>query len=334
VEGASILDNNGIIGLKAGKQSFCNSKMSAEAVVAADEVCASCGIAAIDDVKLKLCGGGCDLVKYCGDHCQGNHREQHEDECKKRLTVLQDKQLFEQPDSSHVGECPLCFLPLSLDLSSSIMTTCCCKMICKGCDYANQTREMEQGLEHRCAFCREPLSRSDEEYDKREMKRIKQNDPVAICQMGKKHSAEGEYEKALEYYTKAAELGDVDAHACLGTLYYEGEGAEKDEEKAVYHYEQAAIEGHPGARILLALHEKENGRFERAAKHFIIAANLGSDFSLQEVKDFFIRGVVSKDDYAAALRGYQTAVNATKSAEREKAEAFYEATQASGRTFY
>jgi len=42
-----------------------------------DEVCACCGIAAIDDVTLKDCDGGCDLVKYCGDGCQINHREQH-----------------------------------------------------------------------------------------------------------------------------------------------------------------------------------------------------------------------------------------------------------------
>lgn len=40
--------------------------------------CASCGIAAVDDVKLKDCNGGCDLVKYCGDDCQENHREQHD----------------------------------------------------------------------------------------------------------------------------------------------------------------------------------------------------------------------------------------------------------------
>ena len=31
-------------------------------------------------------------------------------------------------------------------------------MICKGCDYDNQMREHEEGLEHRCAFCREPLA--------------------------------------------------------------------------------------------------------------------------------------------------------------------------------
>ena len=31
--------------------------------------CASCGRAEVDDIKLKMCDGGCDLVKYCGDEC-------------------------------------------------------------------------------------------------------------------------------------------------------------------------------------------------------------------------------------------------------------------------
>ena len=37
-----------------------------EAAVAVEDICcASCGIAAVDDVKLMDCDGGCDIVKYC-----------------------------------------------------------------------------------------------------------------------------------------------------------------------------------------------------------------------------------------------------------------------------
>ena len=288
-----------------------------------NEVCASCGIAAVDDVKLKDCNNGCDLVKYCSDGCQENHREQHEQECKKRKAELHDKELFTQNDGSYMGECPLCFLPLSIDLKKSTRMSCCSKWICNGCDYANKKRENEQGLEQRCAFCRNPAPKSMGEIDKNIMKRIKKNDPNAMTDMGKKHEKEGEYGKALEYYTKAAELGDMDAHACLATLYDDGDGVEKDIKKAVYHFEQAAIGGHPQARGILALLEMDNCRFERAAKHFIIAANLGCDVSLEQVKELFMKGVVSKEEYAGALRGYQTAVDATKSTERDEAEAFH-----------
>ena len=78
----------------------------------ADECCANCGIAPVDNIKLERCNGGCDLAKYCSDVCRKNHREQHEEECKKRRAKLHDKELFEQPDISHWGECPICFLPL------------------------------------------------------------------------------------------------------------------------------------------------------------------------------------------------------------------------------
>ena len=316
-----MLDNNA--GQQRNSYFLNNRKMSAEEVVVADIVCccASCGIAAIDDVKLKLCDGGCDLVKYCSNECQENHREKHEAACKKRMAELRDNDLFDQPDSSHLGECPICCLPLSIDPRKSRMMPCCCKIVCKGCDYANVKRECEQGLRHRCAFCREPAPKSLKEHNKRVMERIKKNDPVAMTQMGKKHYNEGDYGKSLEYHKKAVELGDATAHACLGFLYYKGLGVEKDEEKAVHHLEQAAIGGHPAARGGLAAYEMENGRLERAAKHWIIAANLGNNNSLQEVKELFVRGIVSKEEYAAALRGYQAAVDATKSAERDKVEA-------------
>ena len=138
-------------------------KMSEEA----DEVCASCGVAAVDEIKLKDCDGGCDLVKYCSDNCQEIHRDQHEAACKKRKAELHNKQLFTQPDSSHFGECPICCLPLSFDPSKSPFMTCCSKTICKGCNHANQVREMAEGLEPRCAFCREPAPKSRDESNKR-----------------------------------------------------------------------------------------------------------------------------------------------------------------------
>jgi TPR repeat protein len=45
------------------------------------------------------------------------------------------------------------------------------------------------------------------------MERVKKNDPVAMTNVGKKRYREGNYEKALEYFTKAAELGDANAHS-------------------------------------------------------------------------------------------------------------------------
>jgi len=83
--------------------------------------------------------------------------------------------------------------------------------------------------------------------------------------------------------------------------------------------EEAAIGGHPAARYNLGCYEEGNGNIERAVKHYIITAKLGLDAGLGAVKKGFVKGVVSKEDYAAALRGHQAAVDATKSKQREEA---------------
>ena len=126
---------------------------------------------------------------------------------------------------------------------------------------------------------------------------------------------------AFEYLTKAVELGDVDAHYQLSVMYHEGNGVEKDEKKELHHLEEAAIAGHPVARHNLGCYEWKNERFDRAVKHFIIAAKLGHDDSLDILKKGYTWGDVSKEDFAAALRGHRAAVDATKSPQREAAEA-------------
>ena len=87
--------------------------------------------------------------------------------------------------------------------------------------------------------------------------------------------------------------------------------------------EIAAIGGHPEARHNLVLLEFKNGRYDKVMKHEIIAANLGDDYALERVKDLYFTGGISKEAYAAALRGHQAAVNATKTPQREKMAKYF-----------
>jgi hypothetical protein len=299
-----------------------DSKEQIKDEAAADEVCANCGKAAVDEIKLKKCGG-CELVKYCSVDCQKNHRPQHKKACKKRLAEMRDDELFSQPDESHYGECPICCLPLPLDESQFGVFSCCCKRICHGCYHANKQREREHGLEQKCPFCREPLPKTKEDIKQNYTNRAKVNDPIALFQVGVKCLDKGDYEGSFEYFTKAAALGDMDAHYNLSIMYATGEGVEKDEKKEVYHLEEAAIGGHQQARFNLGVHEGENGHINRVTEHFIIAAKLGLDKALEAVKKGFHSGVVCKEDFEAALRGHQAAVDATQSEQREKASAFF-----------
>ena len=284
------------------------------AAEASDVVCANCGIAEVDDIKLEDCDD-CDLVKYCGDLCRGWHRWQHEDECKKRKAELRDIDLFTQPDGNHHGECPLCFLPMPIDTTKSIFYPCCSKTICCGCHYA----DLKSNGGDRCPFCREPLA-GDEENNMRKMKRVKANDPVAMREIGRMRYEEGDHNAALEYWTKAAELGDTEAHYHLGLMYREGDVVEKDEEKEVYHLEKAAIGGHPNARYNLGCVESRNGNMERAVKHFIIAANLGYEKSMKWLWKHYSAGNITKEELEATLRTHHAAINEMKSPEREAAE--------------
>ena len=204
--------------------------MSADLEATADEVCANCGKAEVEGVKLKKCGA-CNLMKYCSVECQKNHRPQHKNACKKRAAEIREDRLFQQPEISHHGECPICCLPLSLDENKSRTNSCCYKMICLGCGCANMKREMEQGLEHKCPFCREPSPETQEEAKMIATKRVEVNDPVALCQVGIQRLMEGDYEASFQYLTKAAELGDIDAHYELSLLYQLGKGVEKNEKR-------------------------------------------------------------------------------------------------------
>ena len=290
--------------------------------------CACCGIVENDDVTLKNCNG-CFLVKYCGITCQKAHRKQHKRECKKRAAEMRDELLFKQPESSHLGDCPICSLPLPLVLKKSIMYDCCSKVICNGCAYANQMRENEMRLQYTCPFCREPTPNTDEENDERRMKRVDANDPAAMSEEGTQQRMKGNYSRAFEYWTKAAELGDIEAHYNLSIMYRLGHGIERHEGKMMYHREEAVIAGHPFARHDLGCKEKEDGNDERAVKHMIIAATQGDNDAIKCLMEAYKDGLISKEDLAATLRAHQAAVDATKSPQREEAEEYHRSKEAS-----
>lgn len=261
--------------------------MSSDGEEAADDVCEG------DDVKLKKC-----------------------DE-------IRDKLLFTQPEMSHLGECPICCLPNPLDEEKSGTFTCCSKRICKGCSYAHEKSQLQQGRHPKCPFCREALPTSMKQVKNLLKTRIKANDSQAMVDMGTMLFHKEDYDGAIKYWTKAAELGDVLAHYELALLYRNGEGVEMNFEKEMYHTEKAAIAGHATARNNLAMYELRRDNMVRAVKHYIISAKQGFDSvlfpPLDYVKKGFTMGIVSKEEYAAALRGYQAAVNATKSQQRDEA---------------
>ena len=220
---------------------------------------------------------------------------------------------------SEEDDCPLCQLPLSLDPKQSSFRVCCMKLVCGGCDLAAEKRGMWD-----CPFCRTPTPEEDSQVLAMVQKRVTAGDPVAMWRLGRQY-ADGDYglqkdvARALDLYERAAVLGLKEAHYSLGVLYGKGEDVEKDTVKAIHHYEAAAVKGDVLARINLGVLEYHAGNSDLALQHYMIAAKMGRQSALNNIKLMFRNGLATKAEYAEALRGHQSAVEEMTSPDREEA---------------
>ena len=289
----------------------------------AADVCANCGKGSEGGaVKLKNCTA-CLLVKYCGVDCQKAHRKQHKKACKQRAAELKDEQLYSQGLERPEGHfCPLCTLPIPLPMGQhSVISTCCMKRICDGCNVAGQKRGMLD-----CAFCRTKCPGNQADQLAMIRARVKKKDPVAINLLGEKYYQGGlglqkDIQKGVELWTQAAELGSIDTLHHLGIAYCNGVGVEKDMAKAAEFFAKAAMQGLVESRFKLGSIERQKGSFDRAVRHFLISAKMGHKDSVRVIKNGFMAGLATKEQYVEALKGYQDAVEETKSPQREKAKA-------------
>ena len=290
--------------------------------------CANCGK---EGNNPNVCNK-CKSSTYCNASCKKKHRHKHKDACERRVAEiheeqlererraaeLHDEKLFKQPPPNK--DCPICMLLLPSLYTGSKYNTCCGKVICSGCIHAVEKRDGGVGL---CPFCRTPTPNTDEEMMEQTKKRVEVDDAVAIYEMGGCYS-EGmnglpqDHAKGLELYHRAAKLGSAAAYYNIGCAYDIGNGVEK---KAEYYYELAAMGGCVEARHNLGNAEGRAGNFSRAFKHFMIAAGFGFTPSLENIKQMFMNGDATKDDYAKALRVYQENLIEIKSAQRDEAAA-------------
>ena len=138
------------------------------------------------------------------------------------------------------------------------------------------------------------------------------------------HGLQQDMARANELYLKAGEIGCAGAYYNLGQSYNEGMVVTIDKKKAKHFYELAAMNGHIKARHNLGATEYNIGNYDRACKHYILAARAGYALSLDGVKHGYIKeGRVTKEEYANTLRAYQKSQDEMKSDARDKALAAY-----------
>ena len=285
----------------------------------ASDICANCGKQGAKNVCNK-----CKMVKYCNAACKKRHRSKHKKQCERRVAELHDIELFKQPPPEE--DCPICFLRLPFLGTGRRYQSCCGKVLCSGCIHAMDKIDGGVSL---CPFCRTPTPRSDDDIVKRLHKRMVVDDEKAVTLIGNHyshgmHGLSRDYAKALELWHQAAELGSAEAYFSIGNAYYNGRGVEMDMKKAFQYWEIAAMKGCSYARCRLGIFDENAGNMERAIKNYMIAVGHGYNDSLNEIKQLYSNGKVTKNDYTKALQGYQKYLNEVKSSQRDAAAAYNE----------
>ena len=201
--------------------------------------------------------------------------------------------------------------------------TCCGKMICSGCLHAVDKMKGET----KCPFCRVPDPTSEEEFIERVKKRVEMDDANGIYSLGcyyynGERGFPQDHSKALKLFHRAGGLGSAESYYNVGCAYYFGRGVERDIKKAKHYWELAAMGGDAKAKYNLGILEDNAGNMSIALKHYMIAAECGYNDSLKEIREFYLNGHATKDDYAKALQTYQKYIDGIKSAQRDEAASF------------
>jgi TPR repeat protein len=160
-------------------------------------------------------------------------------------------------------------------------------------------------------------------------KRVNANDANAINQLGvwylhedERFSITKDTDKAIELLHRAAELGSAQAYHSLGVIFDNGDGVDEDKVKAKQYFEKAAMGGFASSRLNLGNFDAQAGSFDRAIKHWLIAASCGDIRAVGNIKRTMDIRKATRDDYAQALRGYKQSVNEVKSDNRDRAAAY------------
>ena len=230
-------------------------------------------------------------------------------------------------------ECPICMLPLPLYNLEVKDCVICGTTICTGCVLSSAKVHIRDGRDTKAASAKAmtcPLCRSNNELHddkatlKALMKRVDAGQHDDICRIGQYYfrgemallqdKAEG-----LRWYHRAVEAGSGHAAFNLGGCYLKGDGVEQDLEKALEYFQKAAELGGITAFNLIGFLLMVKGEIEDAMLNYRKAAICGdsNEHLFGELKEGFVNGYITKEEYAYTLREHQKACNEMKSDARE-----------------
>jgi TPR repeat protein len=198
------------------------------------------------------------------------------------------------------------------DKDTDLYYTCCGKSVCAGCAHSF----IKTNNDDKCPYCNSERNKTRDEKVEEVMRRVEANDAASIYMLAYfyQHGLNGlqqDEERAMELFTRAAELGFSKAHNNLGNAYYRG----GEMKKAMLHYGAAAMAGCELARYNLGLMELKSGNMERGIKHWTIAASAGCYRSMQNLR--ILKGAVSRESIDSTLAAYNESCAEMRSEARD-----------------
>jgi len=163
-------------------------------------------------------------------------------------------------------------------------------------------------MEYRGEFDGHP--RYDKAYDYF-YKAALNNHPSAYWMLGnmiiKNKIGNKEYKQAIEYFEKAKELGNVAAINSLGLCYKDGLGVKKDINKALELFKEAAHKNYAYAYNNIGLYYESLNNYDEAYNYFLKSANLNESFGCNKVGEYKRQ----KNNKVEALKYYNKALESS-----------------------
>ena len=131
----------------------------------------------------------------------------------------------------------------------------------------------------------------------------------ADFQQGNRFYEQKDYDNALPYFQRAAEVGNVDAQNNLGVMYHFGEGVSKDFSKAAEWYRKAAEKNHVKAQFNLGVLYQDMEDYTSAIYWYKKAADQGHAKSQTNLGTLYYYGVGVMKDVNVAMSWYGKAAN-------------------------
>ena len=234
-------------------------------------------------------------------------------------------------------DCPICMRPLPIITTNNdpslVVSYCvtCGKNVCMECVISvgvvqckSNGGDVDKAAEKAmiCPFCRTSASiyKTHEAELVQLMKRANAGDSEAMYHLGESyfHGDRGlpqDKDEGLKWYHCAIEAGCGRAACNIGNLLVAGNGVEQDTEKALEYYQKAVELGWIPAFCNIGLLLMRQGEVEESYINLrkAIMCGLSKDFLFEILRDGFLRGYITKEEYAFTLRENQSARNEMES---------------------